>query len=328
MEQGEVIEGGQRAMRTIQLLFSSACLAVAALSPCLQLGAAADSSWPESAWRSDNGRFVVTVSILTDTLALYEKRGDDFVRLWSVAYSGVGEKYELSGAVCITDDGRCVVVRAAWHDLWAGGNAIVFLGAEGEVLSSYRLKQILTKREIFESGVSPMSLWWKGDGLFFFRRGQTQFACVTQRGTVRVFSLATGQPVSLSPGLHAAVRHEAVVLARQSLASGDYDQQTTGAIMVGVLGDVTSVPVLKQLLEDWRAKGIVFTIRSSGMYEGYPFYGVQAAAGEALAMLLGPDAAPLLERKLAGANPQMAAHWKRLLRKTAGAELTNGAARP
>jgi len=285
----------------------------------------ADYLRPWSVWRSANARFVLVLDSLTGVLSLYDERANHSTLCWSVPYPRAAAKGGAVPTAYITDDGTRVVVRAPWHEIW-DENAIAFLGGKGEPLAAYRMQQILTKREIFESGVSPMSLWWKGDGLFFFRRGQTQFACVTQRGTVRVFSLATGQPVSLSPGLHAAVRHEAVVLARQSLASGDYDQQTTGAIMVGVLGDVTSVPVLKQLLEDWRAKGIVFTIRSSGMYEGYPFYGVQAAAGEALAMLLGPDAAPLLERKLAGANPQMSEQWARLLDQIRPAESTGAAA--
>jgi HEAT repeat protein len=159
------------------------------------------------------------------------------------------------------------------------------------------------------SVLTPSLAWWWEDGLFFFRCGDTQFAFVTKTGTTHVFDLVTGRAEKLTTDLGRAIHKEAVLLARRQLASPEYDERTRGAIMLGVLRDRDSIPTLKRLLADATAKGT----QSSGFGPSYPFYDVQAAAGAALAMLLGREAAPLLEARLRGANPEMAQHWTGLL---------------
>jgi len=298
-------------MKARPLLSRIIYLAVGALAMCISSRACAE--WfPPSAWWSDNHRFaLVPVPFgFPGTLTLKERQAKGLVTRWSIPYADQGGKLAFAGALTayITDDGRYVVLRA-WDDETGDDKALTFLGPKGKILSSYLAKNILTIHEMLKAEVTPSLSWWRESGWCFFRPGQLQFAFVAKTATVHVFDLPTGRVVRLTATIQRAVRHEAVLLARKQLASPDYDERTAGAMMVGVLGDRDSIPTLKRLLNDPTVTGT----RSTGRSPGYPFYDVQAAAGAALARLLGKKAAPLLEGKLRGANPEMARHWIGLL---------------
>jgi len=282
--------------------------------------AAVGDEWgfPPSQYPSANGRFILKVDAKSRRLALKEKRDNGFLLRWSIQYPDTKAEFAFPAPVAayITDDGSHVVLR----DLWGAvghGRVLIFLGPRGDVLSFYTLEQVLTHDEITDYPLSESSLWWSERALFFFRPQQTQFAFVTQRGTIRAFDLATGSMMKLTPDLAQEVRGEAVLLARQHLSSRDPDERVTGATIVGVLGDKDSIPTLKRLLDDTTDMGSV----------GPPmctWYGVQAAAGEGLAALLGANAAPLLKAKLPHANTQMARHWVELLGRVGAARSSPG----
>jgi hypothetical protein len=232
------------------------------------------------------------------------------VTRWSIPYPDVDAKLAFVEGLtaCITDDGKYVVLRA-WDDETGDDKALIFLGPKGQVLCSHLVESILTRREMFNADTTASLLWWHETGWCFFRAGQSQFVFLSKTGTVHVFDLVTGHNVRLTTALQQAVRHEGVLLARKQLASPDYEERTAAAMMAGVLGDRDSIPTLKRLLNDSTVAGT----RATGDSPGYPFYDVQAAAGAALARLLGNKAAPLLKAKLRGANPEMTLHWRGLL---------------
>jgi HEAT repeat protein len=277
--------------------------------------------WPPSQHSSDNGRFLLRVGTAQRSLALLEKGPQGISVRWSVAYPETGVKYGDTAPVAayIADDGRYVVLRDVWGRV-GYGKVLVFLGPKGGILSVYTLDQLLTKDEIMQYKVTVSSLWWSEHALFFLRPGQTQFAFVTQYGTVRVFDLKTGGMLALTAGRRRGVRGDAIALARKNLSSSDPDERATAATTVGVLGDKDSVPRLRELLDDTSSRGTVGPPM-------HPFYEVQAAAGEAIAALLGVEAAPLLEVKLSEANPQMARRWAELLGKVGAARNSPGVKR-
>ncbi len=287
-----------------------AAAALLAVLPGARPDAWADKwGWPPSQYPSGNGRFVLKVDTARRTLALQEKGRAGTTIRWSVRYPDTGAKYGVPAPVAayITDDGKHVVLRDVWGRV-GYGKVLIFLGANGAVLSSYTLEQLLTQHEIMEYNLSISSRWWSKRTLFFFRPGQAQFAFVTQQGTIRAFELATGSMLPLTPGRERGVHSDAVTHARKDLVNGSAEERATGATIVGVLGDRYSLPRLKQLLDDPTSGGTVGPPM-------YPFYDVQVAAGEALTALLGPAAAPSLEAKLSHANPQMARKWAELLGK-------------
>ena len=301
-------------------LYLVAAAALLAVVPGSRPDAWADQwGWPPSAYPSRNGRFVLRVDIARRTLALQEKGPAGTSTRWSVRYpdTGADSGEPAPVAAYITDDGDHVVLRDAWGSV-GYGKVLIFLGPRGNVLASYTLEQLLTRDDVYKYELSVSSLWWSEDGLFLFRPGQTEFAFITKQGTVRAFALATGAMIQLASGEEREIRSQGLSLARKALFSGNPADRTTGATMVGVLGDKDSVPRLKQLLEDWTYRG---TRNSHRLYD------VQAAAGEALAALLGAKAAPLLEAKLPKANPQMAQEWAELLGKIRAASSSPGVRR-
>lgn len=298
-------------MRARPLLSRIICLAVGACALCISSRACAEWLAP-SAWWSENHRFALVPFPFgfPKTLTLEEEQAKGWVARWSIPYPDQGGKLAFAGALTayITDDGKYVVLRA-WDDETGQDKALIFLGPNGKVISSYLAENIVTMREMFNADVTPSLGWWHTSGWCFFRPGQLQFVFLSKTGTVHVFDLATGHTVRSSAGLREAVRQEGIVRARKQLASADYEERTSGAMMVGVLGDRDSIPTLKRLLNDPTVAGT----RATGDSPGYPFYDAQAAAGAALARLLGNKAAPLLKAKLRGANPEMTLHWRALL---------------
>jgi len=259
--------------------------------------------------RSPNGRFVLVYEsrLRSDNakLSLHERGARGLTLRWSIRY----EHFRPHG-VYIADSGRYVVIRET-TSISGIDKVLVFLGPDGELTSSYDLKEILTEHEMATYTGEAHGYSWARNGLFFFRQRETQFAFVTQRGTVRVFDLASGQMLALTSELDRKVRREAVLLARKGLASRRRQTRASRAVLLGVLGDRRSVPALKRLLEDrcvtyWA--GI-----SDRPGRSYSMYGVQLAAGGALAAILGAKAAPLLEPMLPGPNVHMTEQWIDLL---------------
>ena len=305
-----------RGSLALHLIAAAALLAVV---PVSRPDAWADE-WgrPPSQYPSGNGRFILKVDAARGTLALQEKGQAGTSVRWSSRYPDTGAKYGRPAPVAayITDDGKHVVLRDIWGKV-GYGKVLIFLGPNGGVLSSYTLEQLLTNHEIMKYGLSESSRWWSKRTLFFLRPGQVQFAFVTQHGTIRLFDLATGSMLPLTPGRGRGVHSDALTLCRKGLVSRNAEERATGATIIGVLGDKHSVRRLKELLDD------PASVRTVGP-PMHPFYDVRAAAGEALTAILGAEAAPLLEAKLSHANPQMARKWAELLGEIGAASSSPG----
>jgi HEAT repeat protein len=274
--------------------------------------AARADSWrpPKEEHWSANRRFVLRVDWKQRTLTLKEKRENGFLPRWSITFPQEDAPVEVS----ITDDGRHVVLRDVWHQV-GHGKVLVFLGPSGEVLNTFTLEQLLTAAEILDAPMSISSIWWSQEGLFFLHRRQTQYAFFTRKGTVRVFDLVMGQRVALTPETERAVRSEALRRVRKDLAHSDPDRRMAAASQAGFLGDRSSIPTLRRLLDD-RASGGRISWVFDGQSGRYESHGVQYAAGEALLALLGSRAGLLFERQLIQAAPLQTAHWLWLLAQT------------
>ncbi|MBM3471950.1 MAG: HEAT repeat domain-containing protein [Armatimonadetes bacterium] len=259
-------------------------------------------SWgpPTPEHRSANGQAVLRVeggfaarlTLGAETLAGPEER-------WSIA-SPLGE---APVAAYIADDARHVVLRDRWGQV-GEGTVLAFVGPDGRALRTYELDEFLTQSEVLEASRTISSCWWSDGGLFFFRAQNTQFAFVTQRGTIRAFDLATGNRLPLSDSDKEAIRQEAIARARDLMKPGKDSDPETGATIAGVLHDTESRARLEELLRDPSVGGTC----EGGDVSGTE-YPVQLAAGRALVNLLGPDALPLLEPRLQTDNLWMLDQW-------------------
>jgi len=273
-------------------------------------------SWgtPREYHWSSNGKFVLRVDWKQGMLVFKERSVNGFQLRWKVPYPK-DDKTIIPAPVeaYITDNGQHVILRDQWH-MVGYGKVLTFLGPDGKVVASYTLEQILTQDEILSVRHTVSSIWWSSDALFFFLNGQTQFAFITRRGTIRIFDVATGQLLPLSPALKSAVYREAIKTAWRGAKCLNPHCRSKGAMFLGILKDKASVPILQQLLNDPNFCLLIY----SGQ-RPQRIYTVQLAAGEALVSLLGPKAVPLLDAKLPGANRYMTLQWIKLIERTGAA---------
>jgi hypothetical protein len=281
---------------------------LAALTLLLPMSLGAAESMPRRAHWSADRRFVLRASWehtkprWTAWLTLKERHAHGWLHRWTVR-SPVGT---VPQRVDLTDGGTAVLL----HQSRANGHEkkLAFISATGEVLATYTLDQILRRGDPPGSDHTFGEVLWMRDGLFILRERQTQFAFLTQVGSLRVFNLATGRPLPASSPSVRAFRREALGRARAKLGSRDPKERLRATALVAALRDAASVPRLKRLLDDpWTPRKGVVLIRRR--YHYYPVYPLQLAAADALYTLLGSRSLPLLRAKQASANPTMREYW-------------------
>ena len=228
------------------------------------------------------------------TLSLCEKTEDALKEHWRRGY--VDSVWPPHRAY-VTNDGKYVVLRDVYSNL-GYGKVIVILGDEGKILGSYELKDFLSAEDINQAERSVSSIWWNQHAWFSFIEDDSQFALVTQLGTVRSFDLAKGKLLDLSEDQRAKI----VDLVRQEaeawVESQNAGDRIRGITLLGGMGVREAIPTAKRLFYDKTPNG-------SRWRSGRPsvkIYGVQEAAARALIRLIGVDAIPIIEEELPKAN--------------------------
>lgn len=255
---------------------------------------------------SSNHQVVLRANEDKKTLTLLRVTSGGETRLWSVP-SPMEGPFSLPSIVYIRDDGQSVVLQDSYANL-GYGKVLVFLGGQGQLLHAYRLEDLFSKSEILDVQHTVSSIWWSTPGLFHFTEKGDRFGFLTHWGSFGLFDVTTGLKLP-SSGLETdAFRDEARKVEQKDLQGGG--EITRGVMLAGLLKDRTSVPTLKQLLTDPSHCQMI----STGRQDNY--YGLQLDAGKALVRILGKEAAPLLEKRLAGANSSMAEAWIELIQET------------
>ena len=177
----------------------------------------------------------------------------------------------------------------------------MILGKQGKILGSYELDEFLSFDEILQAERSVSSIWWNRNAWFSFIEDDSQFALVTQWGTVRSFDLATGKLLDLSEEqrtkIFDVVRHKPEAWIESEKAS----DRIRGIRMLGGTGLKEVIPIAKRLFQDKTPTDSVK--RSDGTIA--EIYGVQLEAARALIHLMGVDAIPIIEEELPKANRNM-----------------------
>lgn len=268
-------------------------------------------SWgpPQKEHWSANRRFVLNVDDTKKRLTLQEHGRTHAKTLWSIPYP----QPSAPETAYITDDGRSVVLQDQ-HGNLGYGKVFLFIGPSGKLLKSYTLEELLTQSEILHAPHSISSIWWSAHGQFFFTANQTRFACVTHRGTIRCFDLATGCRLDSDMAVRRSVRDESIMRARAWLSSTNEDERGTGIVQVGVLGDKESLSKLKSLMDyHRRARGEPYEEDDDG---------IQYLAGSAVVTLLQAESAPLLESHLARLPEKETRDWLGLYKQTGKARFS------
>ena len=259
----------------------------------------ADSwGWPKRDHWSANEKWGLILGFKGGkTLSLCEKTEDGLKEHWQRGYM---DSVFAPHRAYVTDDGKYVVLRDVFHSL-GHGKVIVILGDQGKILGSYELDEFLSFDEILQAERSVSSIWWNRNAWFSFIEDDSQFALVTQWGTVRSFDLATGKLLDLSEEqrtkIFDAVRHKPEAWIESEKAS----DRIRGIRMLGGTGLKEVIPIAKRLFQDKTPTDSVK--RSDGTIA--EIYGVQLEAARALIQLIGIDAIPIIEEELPKANRNM-----------------------
>lgn len=249
---------------------------------------------PQNEHWSANNEWVLKVRHDSKTLSLCEKTQDGLKEHWRREY--VDPNFAPLRAY-VTDDGKYVVLLDL-HGCVGSGQVVVILGRKGAILGSYRLGDFLPKDEIQQAERTVMSLWWNKHAWFSLIKDQTQFALVTQIGTVRAFDLPTGTLLDLSDGQRAEIVELVSQEAEAWVGSENAGERIRGITLLGGMGLNESIPAAKRLFHDKTRTGSVWR---SGK-PGAEIYGVQTAAAVALIRLMETDAIPIIEQELPDAN--------------------------
>lgn len=254
-------------------------------------------SWgpPRKEHWSTNEKWVLKVGWRdSKTLSLCEKTDEGLKEHWRRGYV---DRVWPPHMAYVTDNGKYVVLRDVYHNL-GHGKVIVILGNKGTILGSYELRDFLPQDEIGQAKRTVSSLWWNEYAWFSFIEDDSQFALVTQVGTVRSFDLSTGKLLDLSDDQRAKI----VDLVRQDaeawLESEKAGNRIRGITLLGGMGVNEAIPTATKLFHDKTKTG---SVSRSGR-PGVETHGVQKAAALALTRLMGADAIPIIEEELSKAN--------------------------
>lgn len=174
--------------------------AVCALAVALVAGSAfAGDPQPATAYRSPNGEWALHVDGATG-LSLARDTGQTTRTVWMREFP-----QRVEGAPCaprqayITDDGSRVVLCGVCGPPGVG-DVLVVLGAAGDVVAAYTLRDLFTEAELAELPRTPQGWRWFEESEFIFLAGQMQFCAVTQTAsgaTLRVLDLTEGRRLEL-----------------------------------------------------------------------------------------------------------------------------------
>jgi hypothetical protein len=230
--------------------------------------------------------------------------------VWKIP-SPLKDGTKIPAVAFVRNDGRFVVLRDQYLRIGCG-TVLAFLGPQGQTLQMYTLDDLFSLSEVLNMVHTVSSIWWTS-GLFRFTDTGDRFGYITDQGSVGVFDLATGKRLLLSKPETVAFREEARRIERHDLSGATDSDSGRGVILAGVLQDRESVSVLTLLLTD-PSHCQRITGGRNGRQDDY--FGMQLQAGTALVHILGTKAAPLLETRLAKANPTMQTEWIGLIAKT------------
>ena len=177
----------------------------------------------------------------------------------------------------MTDDGKYVVLRDVYHNL-GHGKVIVILGDNGKILGSYELDDFLSSEEIMQADHSVSSIWWNQHAWFSFIEDDSQFALVTQLGTIRSFDLSTGKLLDLSDDQRAQIVELVSQEAEAWVESEKDSERIRGITLLGGMGAREAIPTAKRLFHDKTRTG---SVGLSGRPSA-EIYGVQNAGSTGL----------------------------------------------
>ncbi|MCH7904785.1 MAG: hypothetical protein IH944_09500 [Armatimonadetes bacterium] len=280
-------------------------------STLLLAGIAVADEWrsPTKEHRSESRLYVLKVNNGAKTLTLKQDTGNGFAVKWSIKYP----QKQAPVVAYITENGRYVVLRDVWHGV-GYGKSLVFIGPAGKVLETYEIKDFLDQEEILYAPHTVSSLWWSMGGTFFFDDAQRKFQLITVRGTIVSFDLQSGAQDVMTVALRGAIQNGVLPEARRLLASDSLESIQKGIEQIARLKDRESVPRLKELMYDPADFG-------KEREPGQPVmaFDMQRSAGSALSVILGADAAPVFEVKIANANSRAQSTWIDLLEEIGAA---------
>ena len=175
-------------------------VAVCVLACVLVAGSAfAGDLQPATVYRSPNGEWALYVDGATG-LSLVRNTGGTSHTVWMRGFP-----QRVEGAPCaprqayLTDDGSRVVLCGVCGPPGVG-DVLVVLGAAGEVVAAYTLRDLFTAAELAQLPRTPEGCRWFEETEFIFLAGQTQFCAVTQTdagATLRVLDLTEGRRLEL-----------------------------------------------------------------------------------------------------------------------------------
>jgi hypothetical protein len=206
--------GGVDAMlRTLIALSVAVCVLAGALAAGW---AFAGEVRPATAYRSHNGEWTLHVDVATG-LALTRDTGQTTRTVWIRDFP-----QRVEGVPCaprhayVTDDGSRVVLCGVCGPPGVG-DVLVVLGAAGEVIAGYALRDLFTEAELAELPRTPQGCSWFEESEFIFLAGQMQFCAVTQTNsgaTLRVLDLTEGRRLELLASADDGSTRSAVAGAR------------------------------------------------------------------------------------------------------------------
>lgn len=267
---------------------------------------------------SANRQFVLRVDEKTATLTLMRSPGAGKPGKETMVWKTVSPMkgfYRLPVDAYVRDDGRFVVLQDQYFG--AGyGIVLAFIDGHGRTLQTYILEDLFSQSEISKMSHSSSSIWWSSAGLFRFTDAGNRFGFITEEGAVGVFDLTTGKRLAVSETGTQVFRKEVRRILRKDLSGAVGSDSERGVRLAATLQDRETIPILTRLLSD-PAHDQVVTNRPEEPLDDR--FNMQLQAGAALVRILGAKAAPLLEARLAKANPTMAEQWIQQLAQTGGA---------
>lgn len=183
-------------LRTLIPLSAAMCV----LAGALVAGSAfAGDPQPATAYRSPNGEWALHVDGATG-LSLTHDVGQTTRTVWMRGFPQRVEGVPCAPRhACVTDDGSRVVLCGVCGPPGVG-DVLVVLGAAGEVVAGYTLRDLFTEAELGQLPRTPEGCRWFEESEFIFLAGQTQFCAVTQTAsgaTLRVLDLTEGRRLEL-----------------------------------------------------------------------------------------------------------------------------------
>ena len=288
------------------------CLRLCALAA----GMTAALSWGQMFWKlktdypSKNGKFLLQIDEEHKNLKLFS--GKKLV--WMIPWP---QQAPPANAL-VTDDGRRVVlvdwVGGGWHGAEGGnGASLVVLGSEGRVVKEYTPEGVRMGDQYQVPGTHGLTRYTSlgvpdeacmfdaGQQNVLFLRSATLAADDADEMWRRewyvptVVRLSDGMQIRPTADQVQKMRQPFATMLRADLGSKDPDKRFAAAIELASLQDRGAVSALKRMLNDP-------TVAKNYDGSAEKRHELQTSAAEALAGILGREAAPLIRPKLRSAK--------------------------